>query len=988
VLHWHRTLIVISSLLIAGSATGADFFSEKVAPLLEQHCVSCHNAKDLKGGFSLIDGKSAMQGGESGPVISAHDPASSYLLDLITPADGKAEMPKGRAPLKPTDIAIIRKWIATGAKWPAGFTLNQPLWWSLQPLSKPALPQLSQQQLSWCKTPVDRFVIKKLQEKNLTPAPAADARTLIRRVTYDLTGLPPKPNEVREFISAYQQAPDAAYEQLVDRLLASPQYGEQLARRWLDVVHYGETHGYDKDKPRRNAWPYRDYVINSFNADKPYDRFVQEQIAGDVIARGKPEGIVALGFLAAGPWDFIAHYEVGERKLDGRIAKHNDRDDMVSLTFNTFMSTTVQCSQCHNHKFEPITMTDYYRLHAVFSALDRADRVYDLDPQLQQQRLDLARQIRELKQQQKDITLQIATAGGQQLKALSAKIAELKAKTQIKQTPAFGYHSALSQNQHDEKWVQVAVTQPAAVRHIRLLGAYDDYNSIGAGFGFPVRFRIETAADQKFTQNVTLIRSFTEQDFPNPSIVPVEIEVPDGIQAYLRITATKLATRNNDFIFALAELEALDADGSCLIQPDSVSAKDSIEQRVRWKKSNLIDGKTPAAIDPAAMQELNRVQNAHRQLLAKIMTAEIVESQTDLQAQRELAEQKLSALPKGKLVYAAATHFEPFGQVKPTEGQPRAIHLLQRGDLRYPQQKVQPGTVPLWDEAPSKFDLPTDHTEGQRRVALARYLTDKANPLTWRSIVNRIWLNHFGRGIVNTPNDFGRMGMQPTHPQLLNWLAHWFRNDAKQSLKNLNRMIVLSATYRQNATGHAANTKTDADNMYYWRFNRRRLRAEELRDTILAVSGKLDLKMGGPSFEDFVFQNGHTPKYQYEQHDHNDPATHRRSIYRMIVRSQTQPFMTTFDCADPSMMVARRDVTTTPLQALALLNNSFVITMCDAFAGRLNKQEDPITTAYWLAFSRPPTDAEQTRLTAFIKEYGLANFARLLFNLNEFVYVD
>ena len=253
----------------------------------------------------------------------------------------------------------------------------QPRWWSFRPLSRPSLPALSTTDANRVRTPIDAFILAKLREKGLTPSPEADRRTLIRRLTFDLIGLPPTPEEVDTFLA--DDRPDA-YERLADRLLASPQYGERWGRHWLDVVHYGDTHGYDKDKPRPNAWPYRDYVIRAFNADRPYRRFVQEQLAGDVLFPGTADGIEALGFIAAGPWDFIGHAEVPESKIDGQIARHLDRDDMVANTMNTFASLTVQCAQCHNHKFDPIAQEDYYSLQAVFAALDRADKKYYSDP--------------------------------------------------------------------------------------------------------------------------------------------------------------------------------------------------------------------------------------------------------------------------------------------------------------------------------------------------------------------------------------------------------------------------------------------------------------------------------------------------------------------------------------------------------------------------------------------------------------------------------
>jgi hypothetical protein len=650
--------------------------------------------------------------------------------------------------LSESDRAVINEWIATGAAWGRDLTApaddmaqNQPAsdWWSLQPLRRPEVP--SQAGSPWPRNPIDHFVLAKLAEKGLRPSPEADRRTLVRRLYFDLIGLPPSPAEVRAFLDDREPQ---AYERLVDRLLASPHYGERWARHWLDVVHYGETHGYDKDKPRENAWPYRDYVIRAFNADKPYGRFVQEQIAGDVLFSGTRDGIEALGFIAAGPWDFIGHAELPETKIDGKIARHLDRDDMVANTTGTFISLTVQCAQCHDHKFDPITQEDYYSLQAVFAALDRADKSYTIES------------------------------------------------------------SPVGEN-----------ARPATT----------------------------------------------------------------GI------------------------------------------------------------------------------------------------------------------------VYAGTVHHGSgsFAGTGASGGRPREIRVLLRGDVTQPGEVVAPGAVAAVPGLVGRFELPREATEGDARAALARWLTAAENPLTWRSIVNRLWLYHFGRGLVDTPNDFGRMGQLPSHPELLDWLAVEFR-DGGQSIKSLHRLIVTSATYRQSSSPpdgpeKAAGEAIDAGNAYYWRMNRRKLEAEAVRDSILAVSGKLDGTMYGPSFKDFVIEKPeHSPHYRYDLHDPEDKASHRRAVYRFLVRSQQQPFMAALDCADPSMAVEKRNQSVTPLEALALLNNKLAVAMARHFAARLaasaENLENQINLAFQLALAREPSPSELRTLSSYAKAHGMPNTCRLIFNLNEFVFVD
>jgi hypothetical protein len=565
---------------------------------------------------------------------------------------------------------------------------------------------------TWVRTPIDRFVLAKLEAQGLVPAPEADRRTLLRRLSFDLVGLPPTPDELAAFES--DRAPDA-YERQVDRLLASPRYGERWGRHWLDVVHYADTHGYDKDKRRPNAWPYRDYVIRALNEDIPYARFVREQLAGDLL---DPPVIEATGFLAAGPWDYVGHVELAEGTVDKEITRTLDRDDMVATVGAAFLSLTVQCARCHDHKFDPISQRDYYRMQAVFAGIDRADRV----------------------------------------------------------------------------------------------------------------------------------------------------------------------------------------------------------------------------VEP-------------------------------------------------RTVYAGTTRFKPEGSFKPTQGKPRPIHILRRGDVRSPGEQVGPGALSMVAALPAEFALADPQSEAARRAALADWIVDPRNDLTWRSIVNRVWHYHFGRGIVDTPNDMGRRGGNASHPELLDWLAARFRRN--DSLKALHRLIVTSATYRQASAGGPEGEKLDADNRLLWRMNRRRLDAEGLRDSILFVAGNLDLTMGGPGYDLFDFKDDHSPHYDYASFAARDhPETWRRTVYRFIVRSVPDPLMETFDCPDPSISAPSRGATNTALQALALMNDRLVVRQSQALAERLAGESDPIGAAYLRILGRSPADEERRALTDYAARNGLANACRMLINTNEFVFVD
>ncbi|SFJ16096.1 DUF1553 domain-containing protein [Planctomicrobium piriforme] len=996
-----RTIVIVMSLIAALQACllpADELFDTQIKPLLERKCLSCHNEQDRKGSLSLQTAAAMHTGGESGAVVVNGDAAASYLLDLITPTDGKAAMPKGGQPLSPEEIAAVRKWIDSGAAWPDALKLEPEIWWSLRPLQRPQVPQtgfvVDHDGNDWpVRNPVDSFIAAKLEQNQLAPSPLADRRTLIRRLYFDLIGLPPTPSEIEAFVAD----PDPlAYEQLVDRLLAMPQYGERWARHWLDIVKYADTCGYDKDKLRPNAWPYRDYVIRSLNEDKPYARFVQEQVAGDALFPGSPDGILGLGFLAAGPWDFIGHVEVPESKIDGKIARSLDRDEVVSNVLNTFCSATVQCARCHNHKFDPFTQQHYYSLQAVFAAVDRAERAYDLDPAIEQQRRDVEEQLRERRQQLAKLNATIESAGGERLKELQAKVERLKSKvTAPLKRPEYGYHSQISASRDAEKWVEIDLGRPVAISRIVLRPCHDDYGDVGAGFGFPVRFRItarlEPEADQKPDQSL-LVVDRTAADVSNPGLLPVEFPVAALEARYLRVSVTRLAERKNDFIFALAELEVFDQEGRNVAAQAAVTALDSIEAPIRWGRNNLTDGIFALPAEDAVAKDYAAALAERDQLTQQTRPPELLRQQTDAAKAVKGLEQSLSALPQGKLIYAAATHFKPQGSFQPTKGFPRSVHVLHRGNVTDPREEVSAGTLPVVPGVTATFELPVGHNEGDRRAALARWLVRDDNPLTWRTIVNRLWQFHFGEGLCATPNDFGRMGQLPTHPELLDWLAIEFRDNG-QSFKQLHRLLVTSSAYRQTSADHAASSSIDGSNQSLWRMTRRRIEAEEVRDAILSVSGCLNLQMGGPGYYLFAVEKPeHSPHYEYDKFDPNDPATHRRSIYRFIVRSQPDPLLTTLDCADSSQSTPRRSETVTALQALALLNNKFNLTMATRFAERLSaekqSQREQIAYGFQLVTGRDAEPGELDELAAYAAEHGLPSLCRLLFNLNEFVYID
>jgi len=1000
------TLIAAAFAGLSGTCVGDDkpandqYFKDKVQPIFVAKCTACHGPKVQKSGYRLDVREIAFAGGDLGesPIVPG-DSAKSSLLNYVSDESSDVVMPpkdSNVARLTTEEIDVLRVWIDRGAVWPesASVKIDDRLdWWSFKPLQKPAIPETGS-------AAIDHFVNLKLAENSLTMSQPADLRTLARRIYFDLIGLPPTPEALDEFEQASRNDAEAALNQLVEQLLASSHYGERWARHWLDVVHYGDTHGYDKDQPRPNAWPYRDYVIRALNEDKPYARFIQEQIAGYALYPNIRDGTEALGFIAAGPWDFIGHVEVPETKTDGKIARHLDRDDMVSNTIGTFCSITVHCAQCHQHKFDPISQEDYYSLQAVFAAVDRTDVKYYSDESTQRKILELEQKQNAAKESLLQIETPLKQSAGEEYAALTKRIdqaSQANAK-EANEAPEFGYHSEISATQNQTKWLQVDLGERADLQRVTLLPCYDDFNSIGAGFGFPVQFKIEASDDPEFKTNVTQFSNQLDQmpdvDFKNPGLKPFTTIGANGAiisERYVRVTASRLAPRQNDFIFALAELQVFNAADKNIALGKPVSSLDSIEAAPRWRKTNLTDGIAPSLVTP---EDKKQLVQARETLLESFADEPTKLKRRELIAELDDIAEKLKNLPTPNTVYSGSVHKGTgnFVGTGNNAGKPRPIFLLARGQVTQPGAELQPGSLSSLAFRPARFNLSADVNEGQRRVALAQWITDPNNPLTWRSIVNRVWQYHFGRGFVDSPNDLGRNGGLPSHPELLDWLAADFR-DFGGSLKNLHRAIVKSATYRQSSASHVEGETLDSDNTLLWRQNRRRLEAEAIRDSVLAVSGKLDATMGGPGWQDFVVEHPeHSPHYEYGLADPEDTKTWRRSVYRFIVRSQTQPWMTSLDCADPSMRVDKRNESLSAIQALALLNNGFMLTQSKHFAERIASEsgdiESQVDRAYRLALSDSPSDVDRQQLIEFAKTNGLPYLCRVLLNLNAFTFVD
>jgi cytochrome c553 len=976
-LNMRSAISLVAFVVAAPAATAAPLppsagrpvdFTRDVRPVFAAHCYGCHGDKKQKAGLRLDRRPDALLA----KLLTPGKSADSRLIHLVAATDPDDRMPPDGAPLTAEQVGVLRAWIDQGGKWPTADGDH----WSLRRLTTVAIPAPAGA------NPIDAFIRAKLAEKRLTASPAADRRTLIRRLTYDLHGLPPTPEEINAFLT---DSSPVAYERLVDRLLASPRYGERWARHWMDLAHFAETHGHDQDAVRENAWPYRDYLIRAFNADKPYARFVQEQIAGDVLFPNDPAAVTALGFLAAGPWDESSQKDIRDETVDKLQAQYIDRDDMVTTVFATIASTSVHCARCHDHKFDPIPQTEYYGLQAVFAGVERANRSYDPDPAVARTRRDLMRRKADL------LAGRFDPAAGRDAVATWEKEAG----------------SRLS------RWKPLTVTatareskvEPQMDLSVRFTGPRPDkdtYTLTATADRLITALRLEVLSDDSLPHHGP-----GRQDNGNLHLSEVRVRVGEGAGRSIAIRSAtadfnqagwditraidgNAATawgiypevgKSHEAVLVLAE--PIPAGSRFAVELDQLHGGGHLIGRARLSATgdaNPSLSASPLPADVVAILETPGEKRSSDQVTA--LTRHVLLNRV---------EAELAALPKPEKVYAATSQFETVGNFKAPAG-PRAVHMLKRGEVTKPGDVAKPGAL-SFVSGPSPFAVADPGDESQRRAALARWLTDPENGLVWRSIVNRVWHYHFGRGIVNTPNDFGRMGAAPSHPELLDWLAVWFR-DGGGSLKALHRLILSSDTYRQSSADRPDLARVDAENALVGRMNRARLDAESVRDAVLAVSGTIDQTMGGPSARHFTLSPGvHvTPVVEYQKFDVDSPAARRRSVYRFVFRTLPDPFYEALDCPDASQFTPVRASSVTALQALALLNDRFTVRYAEHFAARLEAESKDgptqVRRAYELALGRPPSEGEARRLADYSAKHGLPNACRLLFNCNEFLFVD
>ncbi len=977
------TLLVTSLFVVSGQAAEINF-DRHVAPIFVSYCIECHSGDEPEGELSLV---------------------SAGLDELVTSRMWERvrddEMPP-KHPLADSDKNILKQWIDDGAVWgtspidPFAFTTSTRAgrdWWSLQPLRETRPPM----SVGDSRNPIDAFVTERLAETGLTASPQADPRTLIRRLYFDLVGLPPSPATIDAFTA---DPSDIVYEQVVDDLLASKHYGERWARHWLDVVRFGESDGFERNFPRESAWPYRDWVINAFNADMPYDEFVRMQLIGDIIVGGI-DGAAATGFWVSGVHNTV----VGGSKRMKDLARQDELEDVLAIVGQSLLGMTVNCARCHNHKFDPITQKEYYTLASAISGLGFGERN-------ERSESDSARLI--------DFESTLAT--------LRSTLADLnhQARSRVLVARSSGHAEWSEPPQPFARWefegdlsdsighLHATATDGAQVKHGAL---------VLDGKGFASTPVITKNVQAKTLEVLVQLDSLDQTGGGAISIEQVGGDAFDAIVFGERdpkhwMSGSSSFARYEPF-GGTPETEAVDRAVHLVV----VYSEDG---NITAYRDGVIYGKTvrksPIQSYAAGETEIlfglrHQPPGGNRFLSGKIhqaaffdraLSASEVEtlasgatnfvSESDMNEALSPVERDRRAKLQAEVAETAKLRDEHVASstrkvytLSAVQG--ATTNVLLRGDPENVGDLVTPAAIASVSGLPSDFELNADAPESLRRRKLAEWITSRENPLFTRVMVNRLWHHHFGAGIVDTPNDLGFNGGRPTHPELLEFLAWQFRENGYH-LKPLHRLMVTSNVYRQASFAlppaqEASNEAIDVENRLLWRGNSRRLDAESLRDAMLSMSGKLGVDTGGPGFKDVSIVSNSGTTY-YEPIDVDGEAFWRRTVYRFSPRGGRSSLLDTFDCPDPASSAPNRAVTTTPLQALSLLNNAFVLRMAEHFAARLMTQcgdelNDQITQAWRIAIGREPTPAERELSQKLVEKHGLSSLCRGLFNFNEFV---
>ena len=974
---------------IAGSlATAGDpviDFETDVAPILAEHCVRCHSPGNRQGEVSLA----TFEDLELLGYVTAGEPDASYLIDLVRGSPGEPpEMPAEGPPLSKENVAKLEAWVTAGADWPDGTQVRQrskadATWWSFQPLADvqpPAvtlsnatpgvadeLPPGSELPPGWDVNPIDAFVAARLAEQGLTSNPPADRRELIRRATYDLTGLPPTPEQV----DAFRNDPHPrAYERLIDRLLQSPRYGERWGRHWLDVVRFGESNGFERNVVINTLWPFRDYVIRSINEDKPFDRFIREHLAGDVPPHvdehGKhersgsagvdPDVAVGTAFLVAGPYDDVGNQD----PVQAAQIRANTIDEMIGAASQAFLGLTVGCARCHDHKFDPITQQDYYGLYATFAGVrhgavkletpeEKAAREARLEP--------LNRRKSEAEKARNELDRRVLA----------------RAKERI--------------DEFESRWIRPPVDRtgteetfpPVTAKFVRLIcEARDTTPAAAAGFRID-EFEIWSAEPEP--ANVALAsggavargRSRQIEDFPGAYGPQLTIDGKFG---------ARFIAAGNDLTIELPEPTRIERVFFSSARGEETSGQSKFVFVGEYRIQASEDGKTWTEIAHGRdRRPVTEAQRDRRMLAAERTEDERAERQRLTEQITQVA-REIAKIPSPPNVWIGTRHSSD------AEG---PFHVYLGGDPQKPGEQVNASGLSALDSHGDqlRYELPADVPEARRRQQLADWITHPDNPLTPRVLANRLWHYHFGTGIVDTPSDLGYMGGRPTHPKLLDYLATRLQSYGWR-LKPMHRLIMTSQAYRQSSRHRPDAARIDGDARYLWRFPPRRLTAEEIRDTVLSISGVLNLSMGGPGFRLYRFMQDNV--CTYEPLDRHGPGTYRRAVYHQNVRASVVDLMTDFDQPDCAFAAPRRAETTTPLQALTMLNHDFTLAMAETMAARITEEvgdesATQVRRAFRLAYAREPDPDETDACVDLVRRHGLAALCRTLFNTSELIHL-
>lgn len=893
-----------------------ELFNTKVLPILKQRCYECHSAEadKIKGGLRVDTRQALMKGGDSGSALVPGEPEASRIIQAVRYLDEDLQMPP-KEKLPEAEIAILEEWVRMGAPDPRSEPIEpapeEPALWSTQPLMEPTVPKVENG--GWVKDPLDAFVLAKLEANGLTPAPPAGKAALIRRAYFDVTGLPPTRNEVEAFLA---DASADAFAKVVDRLLDSPHFGERWGRHWLDLARYAESNGLDFNNLFENAWRYRDYVINAYNSDKPYDQFILEQIAGDLMPSENQEDLhenwIATGFLLLGPKNFI---EPNREKLIMDVV-----DEQIDVTSRAFLGLTVSCARCHDHKFDPIPTRDYYAIAGIFRSTFTLTENRAPGPNgvpWSRRPLGTPEQAAKLE------------AYNEKLNELQR---DLQLARQMRQTLPGGIDSALLDGiVLDNSAAEVIGSWARSNYSTNFVDKdylHDGNERSGKGKKM-VRFRPEIPQDGFYE-----IRLAYTPRFNRATNVPVRVSGKSERTIYLNQTVPPkydeafeslgvfdLAAGTNTVVEILTE----GTKGFVVVDALQLLPKD-VRLAARLKKMP-----PPAESDQARMM-----------MMAPSAPLDLEYAMQDLRA---------SAPPPMPMAMAVK------------EGEVRNARIRIRGEVDRLGAEVPRGFL-------SAVEIPAEppSPEQSGRLELAHWIASPDNPLTSRVEVNRIWLHLLGKGLVGTPDNFGFSGEPPSHPELLDYLASEFVREG-WSRKRLIRRILLSATYRMSTRGSALARGADPDNNLLWRMNPKRLEPEPLRDAMLAINGSLDRTVGGNEAADSPVTN--PPRSA-------DPLqSNRRSVYVRILRNNLPDFFRVLDFPDPHALSAKRYVTTAPTQALLFMNSPYVIEQARRWAERLLEQTgksdgERVEAAYWAAFARPCAAAERERALAFLREYDAA----------------